>query len=275
MKIFQRVIKVLAMFFALTLSISIITGLVSAAFAILSATGLIKEKPGEYVVTSYEDATFSDLELKIGAAELKVQTGDKFSVSVDKNRMDVTKTNDKLKIEEKSGSWFGWFNNKREVELTIPKNYKFSNVKIETGAGKVSVDGLRADDLKLDLGAGEASLTNLSVDGADIDCGVGKVTVELTGEESDYTFKLSKGIGSIKFNGESVSNDQDRGNGSKTIKIDGGIGEINVKTLGIEKDKKNLEVKDTVEKDEAKESATESGKESTTESVKGSEEVKN
>lgn len=230
MRVFQRLIKLLAMIFAFSLTVAIVMGLTEGAYSLLTATGLVKEAPADIASTSY-DKDFSELELKIGAAELKIQTGDKMTVEADKNRVDVTENGSKMTVEEKSGG-FGWFFRKRKVTVTIPKDHKYKNVKIDTGAGKVSIDELNTESLDLNLGAGEVDVKKLSVDDADIDCGVGKVSVELTGEEDDYSFKLSKGLGSLKLNSRDISDDSTIGDGSKKVKIDGGVGAIDVKTTG-------------------------------------------
>ena len=44
----------------------------------------------------------------------------------------------------------------------------------------------------------------------------------------EYMLKISKGIGNIVVDGETIKSDEAMGNGGKDIKIDGGVGSIKV-----------------------------------------------
>ena len=139
---------------------------------------------------------------------------------------------------------------------------------VETGAGTVYAEGLSADEVDLDLGAGkaefvglvaknkvkvsggagylvirEAELKNLDLDmgvgkveisgvlrgNSEIDAGVGKLEMTLKGGRDDYKMKFSKGLGSITVNGESMGDNGVWGDGAETIKIDGGVGAIEIR----------------------------------------------
>lgn len=60
-----------------------------------------------------------------------------------------------------------------------------------------------------------------------VNCGIGKVDLVLRG--NDYTIDFDSGAGEADLNGQ-VMHEGTYGNGSNIIEIDGGIGEISVRT---------------------------------------------
>ncbi len=142
---------------------------------------------------------------------------------------------------------------------------RFESAEIEMGAGDLLIDRLYTDELDLSLGAGEARLNNIYADEGNIeggagklhfvaceisdlelDMGVGELTImsvlrhsninigigdadiTILGNKDDYKLILSKGIGEITVDGEDVGNGT-AGNGEYKVKVNGGIGEINIK----------------------------------------------
>ena len=87
------------------------------------------------------------------------------------------------------------------------------------------------NDAKLDLGIGEIDINSNITGNSQIDCGIGSVKLNLPGNKDEYTFDVSKGIGSITINQYGEVGDKSKlGNGQNYIKIDGGIGKISITT---------------------------------------------
>ena len=127
--------------------------------------------------------------------------------------------------------------NAKEVDFEIGagkvvlNNLNISNkAEFECGAGKLEINNSRINNLKLDMGAGEVSVSGVLTGISEFDAGVGKLSIDLLDSIDNYSFTVDKGIGSIKLNNEDVSSDVTIGNGVNTIDIDGGIGEIIVTT---------------------------------------------
>ena len=57
---------------------------------------------------------------------------------------------------------------------------------------------------------------------------IGKIDLNLIGD--NYKFKVNKGIGKITINNNEMKDKTITGTGTSFIDIDGGIGEINIKT---------------------------------------------
>ena len=161
------------------------------------------------------------------------------------------------------------FNINKDSELIIylPKEFSFNEVSIDSGAGEIDIDYLKAEELELSLGAGKVEIENLNVstkidiDGGagevniknseiknlDLDMGIGKLNlnVSLTGNNKidagigelnidlidafeNYKIILNKGIGNATLNDKKIQSDTYYGTGANLIDIDGGIGNIKI-----------------------------------------------
>lgn len=266
MTTFQKVIKYLAMAFAIFLSITIIGGIISGLAGISFIFSNKGNEPIGEMQTYTIDSDISSLSLELSGAELKINTADNFSVESNHNYISVKTDNGKLYINE-TKKMFSFSPKGITVILNIPEGFVFEDARINTGAGKVEVEALSADILKLSLGAGEAEIKNLTVNSsADIDGGAGELTIEggalrnlkldmgvgklslkscvegqsclnygigetnltLLGNREDYQIEIDKGIGEAKIAGENIQDDFVYGSGTNRIEIDGGIGAINI-----------------------------------------------
>lgn len=262
----QKVIKYLALAFAVFLSVSIIGGIITGLTGIsYILSGRNSEAVGEMQVYPIE-GEISSLSVTLSGAKLKIKTSDKFSVESNHNYISVKLEIGQLCINE-TKKLFSVYPKGATVILNIPEGFVFDDATVETGAGKVHIDSLSADVLKLSLGAGEAeigSLTansradidggagKLNIDGgklcnlnldmgvgkltlksriegkSDLDYGVGEANLILLGSKDDYKIELDKGIGEARLAGESMRDDSVYGTGENRIEIDGGIGAINI-----------------------------------------------
>ena len=266
MTTFQKVIKYLALAFAIFLIVTIfgviITGLSGISY-------LTSDKDTETVGEMQNFALSGDissLSVDLSGAEFTIQTADKFEVESNHKYISVKEDNGKLRIKE-TKKIFATSPKGIKVILSIPENFVFDDVMIDTGAGKMKIDALACDVLELSLGAGKADIKNLTansqskidggagelnIDGGklcnlSLDMGVGKLTLKsriegeseldygvgetdliLLGSKNDYRIELDKGIGQSTFEGESMIDDSVYGTGENFIEIDGGVGEIKI-----------------------------------------------
>ena len=263
MKTFQKVIKYLAMAFAVFLIVSIIGGIIGAVslFGGIFDGDAVLDDAKTYDVSN----DITKLDIEIAAADFTIKTADSFSVKSNLKNITVDDKNGVLEIKEKKR--FGVNYNNAVLTLYIPEGTVFEKIEIETGAGRFTVEELLADDLQLELGAGEVKIASLTankkgdIDGgagrisiesgtlnnldldmgvgqlnltaavlgnSDFDLGVGETNITLLGSEDDYSIKAEKGIGSISINGKTISHFRGTGNGENNIEVSGGIGAINI-----------------------------------------------
>ena len=212
-----------------------------------------------------KQASFQNLTINIDHANFIVKTGKSLKVESNSSNIKVKEEGQKLTIKEKNKNWFGRTKTS-SVILTIPEDTIFDNVKIDTGAGKIEIESITTRKLDFELGAGSTKIKELNVlNEADIEGGAGKIEIlsgsihdldldigvgkfvlysTLTGNTKvdagvgeanivvlnafeNYRVQLEKGIGTVKLQGDSVS-DGIYGTGMNFIDIDGGVGSFSI-----------------------------------------------
>lgn len=263
----QKVIKYLAIAFAIFLSVNIFAAIFLGIYGLLGILGL-----GESEEISVEEIMAIDenkvevLEIDVLYTNLKILSGDEFKIEADNNYISCKQEGNKVYIEEEKRSWFSK-NEEGDMIIYIPKDLEMYKIEINTGAGKIEIEDLNTEQLSLELGAGETIINNISVteecniDGGagkisvnngtikdldldmgigetnlivelmgknEINAGIGNLNIELQGNKEDYKIQADKGIGSIKIKGNEQINASVYGNGNNSIEIDGGIGNIDI-----------------------------------------------
>lgn len=263
----QKVIKYLAIAFAIFLTVSIVGGVLSAVglFGGLFSSDAVLEDVKIYSVAS----EIHNLNIEINAADLFVKEGEAFAVESNLKHLKVEEKGGRLTVEETKR--FGGTYNGAVLTVYIPAGTVLESVNLTTGAGRLTIDSLSSGTLDFELGAGEVSIASLIAtksvdieggagritiaDGAlkdlelemgvgqlnltsaltgncKLDLGVGESNLTLIGNKDDYRLDLEKGIGNITVDGTSVTDYSSSGNGTNAVEINGGIGAINVKFHG-------------------------------------------
>lgn len=262
----QKVIKYLALAFAIFLCVSIIGTIMTAVTGVsYILSGSDSDVVGEMQTYPIE-GEITSLSVRLSGAELQIETADSFSVESNHNYISVKTENGKLYIDETNQS-FSAYRECASVILYVPEGFVFDDASIETGAGKVEINSLSADILKLSLGAGKADIKNLTansrsdidggageliIDGgylcnlkldmgvgaltmksriegqSRLDYGIGETKLTLLGSREDYRIEIDKGIGEARLEGKSMQDDSVYGAGINHLEIDGGIGAIHI-----------------------------------------------
>lgn len=260
----QKVIKYLAIAFAIFLTVSIIGGILGAVglFGGLFSGEAVSDEVTAYSLT----AQIRNLDIQINAADLYIKEGDTFSVESNLKHLKVEENNGLLTIQETK--IFAGVYTDAVLTVYVPAGTVFDNIKLTTGAGRltvgklssetlnfefgagdVSIDSLVAmksadieggagritiaggalKDLELEMGVGQLNLTSALSGNCQLDLGVGESNIMLMGDKEDYELDLEKGIGSISIDGKNVSDYGSSGNGTNKVEINGGVGSINVR----------------------------------------------
>ena len=264
----QKIIKNIALAFAALLIFSIISGILSAIYALSGVLGLQKENSTikeEMSMIDFENSDVAILDIDVAFTNLTIKNGDLLIAETNNKDINCKQNNQSLQIKENKNNLFS--NNEGDLVIYIPEELKFEKVKINAGAGQIQIEDINTEKLFLELGAGETVIKNLNVtkeceieSGAgkvsilegninklNLDMGVGKFEVNsaitgsskinagignleliIQGDKEDYTIKTSKGIGTIEIDGKDIADNEIYGNGENDIKIDGGIGEIKI-----------------------------------------------
>lgn len=207
--------------------------------------------------------SISEFEIRTGDT-FKVEVSNasnKFELSTDNGVL-------RIKDKEITVGIFNWGNKASKIVMYIPEGTTFDKVDISTGVGLTEIEYLNAKDMRLDLGVGSFSandviatstsaikggvgrvvinngeLKNLNLDAgvgevsakvalegnSKVDCGIGKINLTLIGNSSDYKINTKTGIGSVYLNGNKASDNGVYGNGENLLRVDGGIGSVEIR----------------------------------------------
>jgi len=265
----QKIIKYFAIAFAIFLIFNIFTitmyGIISIGNIFNNNKDNNNTLTGELkTIKINNDIKKIDIETK--GVSIIIKEGKKFKIETDNKDIKTKESNKKLLIVEDNNNWIHK-TDYTELIITIPTNYEFNEVSIDSGAGKINIEKLNTKNINLDLGAGQVNIKNLKVtnesdiDGgageinienshinnldldlgigkttlnasikgiSEIDCGLGELIVNLIGTEDDYKINLNKGLGNATLNNEKMKNNTYYGFGTNLIEISGGIGNINI-----------------------------------------------
>lgn len=263
----QKIIKYLAIAFAIFIIVTIVSAILSSVYVLVSTLEIRKSNTTEGVGTiDFENTNVATVDIDVISTNLIIKTGDSLRAETNNKNIVCRQNNQNLQIQEKSRKWFN-NNSQGNLIIYVPDNMEFETIKINAGAGQINIENLNAKKFILDLGAGNTEISNLNItkdcdiDGgvgklnilsgkinnldldlgigetdliamlegkSEIDSGIGKLNIVLLGNKEDYKIKTNKGIGSIKIGEEEIKDDQTWGTGENYIKLDGAIGNIKV-----------------------------------------------
>lgn len=224
----QRIIKSLAVAFGLFLTFTIFFSIVGGLYAftsMFSKDNVIEENTSILLNQSTENIKYLDID--VNSSNLVIKPGNSFIIETNNKHIKYKIDNNELKIKEEG---YHLTNSKLKSELiiTIPDT-NLNEIDINTGAGTFTINNGSINDLDLDIGVGEVKITSNITGNSSISSGVGKLSLNLLNTFDNYRFEVNKGIGKVTINDIEVGDNSTLGNGTNTIKLDGGIGEIVVK----------------------------------------------
>ena len=219
----QKVIKYLAIAFAIFLIITITSAILGTLFALSGILGLKKDIEenlnAEMTTTNFENKEISALNIEIAFTNLTIKTGDLLKAETDNNNIQFKQDNQKLEIKEKNKKWFSNYEEK-ELILYLPEDIEFKKVKINTGAGKIDIENLNTENLEFELGAGETEIQKLTVSKeCKIDGGAGKLSIR---ESVINDLDLDMGVGEINLTSSLTGKNE----------INAGVGNLNIDLQG-------------------------------------------
>lgn len=261
---FQKCIKYLAIALGFFLIASMAAALLGF-FGIIAGIGFLNDSRAQQQVTKQ---VFSEdilaLDMEIGAADIRIITGDALSVQTDNPYITASEKHNTLVIREKSHVADL---DSSTLTICIPEDMVLQDADIATGAGKLEIEALRCRELDLELGAGmaeiqyveaeksadieggagqiiihDSAMRNLNFDmgvgkaeifadlsgRSEISAGIGNLALTIPASLADYTITAESGIGRIEVDGMHIIGNETLGTGENRIELEGGIGNINV-----------------------------------------------
>ena len=227
----------------------------------------VTDQPVDKINRIEIDVSSVKLEVRRGGDKLSVVGENMPEETVYGTEGDTFRVKDKTKmIVFLNSNILRWFSDVEEAKLTITVPDKmFDKVEFDLGVGEANVSGINAKEMEIDSGTGsftgkdlnisgtldidsgtgEVKLENCNVgkldidsgvgalsfsgkvtDGLDADCGVGETDITIYGNYNDYDVDADAGIGKVNIEKGDTSHS---GSGKIPVKVDGGIGEVNIR----------------------------------------------
>lgn len=248
----QKLMKCIAMFFAVCLTICIIATIVEVGVGVIGAfvpsdegkqvtSQKSPENNNEYKEKIGDKLDFFDVEnLEIESSLYKVQIKTEKDLDcVRIQKYDVASSyrieydEDSKTITAEDDNWVSGLFKKRHsstkgrIVVYVPENQEFDELNIEMGVGAVSIEDIKTDTFTVECGVGSLSCENVWADYAIIQGGVGSVDCD------NVTFKgleVTGGVGDVDIQGDiSGKSEISAGMGNFTLTLNGNKEDYNYK----------------------------------------------
>lgn len=224
----QKIIKYLAIAFALYLVISIFSIIFGLSREIISSINNDKKESKlleEYTTISNNVNNIESFKIDISNDDIEIKEGEKFEVKT--NDPDVKFYHENSIVKIKSDKTFSWHlsnSSRGTIIIYLPNEFNISELDLNLGAGKIDIDKIFVETLLMDLGAGTMTAKEINVyEKATINGGAGNINI-YSGTINNLNLKLGAGNASI----------QSDLTGSNTLTT--GVGKLN---LGLSRSKDN------------------------------------
>ena len=224
----QKIIKYLAIAFALFLVISIFSIIFGLSREIISSINSDKKDSKlleEYTTISNNVNNIESFKIDISNDNIEIKEGEKFEVKTNDPDVKFYHENSKVKIKtDKTFSWHLSNSSRGTIIIYLPNEFNISELDLNLGAGKIDIDKIFVETLLMDLGAGTMTAKEINVyEKAAINGGAGNINI-YSGTINNLNLKLGAGNASI----------QSDLTGSNTLTT--GVGKLN---LGLSRSKDN------------------------------------
>ena len=224
----QKIIKYLAIAFALFLVISIFSIIFGLSREIISSINNDKKDSKlleEYITISNNVNNIESFKIDISNDDIEIKEGEKFEVKTNDPDVKFYHENSKVKIKtDKTFSWHLSNSSRGTIIIYLPNEFNISELDLNLGAGKIDIDKIFVEILLMDLGAGTMTAKEINVyEKAAINGGAGNINI-YSGTINNLNLKLGAGNASI----------QSDLTGSNTLTT--GVGKLN---LGLSRSKDN------------------------------------
>lgn len=224
----QKIIKYLAIAFALFLVISIFSIIFGLSREIISSINSDKKESElleEYTTISNNVNNIESFKIDISNDDIEIKEGEKFEVKT--NDPDVKFYHENSIVKIKSDKTFSWHlsnSSRGTIIIYLPNEFNITELDLNLGAGKIDIDKIFVEILLMDLGAGTMTAKEINVyEKATINGGAGNINI-YSGTINNLNLKLGAGNASI----------QSDLTGSNTLTT--GVGKLN---LGLSRSKDN------------------------------------
>lgn len=198
----QKIIKYLAIAFALFLVISIFSIIFGLSREIISSINSDKKDSKlleEYTTISNNVNNIESFKIDISNDNIEIKEGEKFEVKTNDPDVKFYHENSKVKIKtDKTFSWHLSNSSRGTIIIYLPNEFNITELDLNLGAGKIDIDKIFVETLLMDLGAGTMTAKEINVyEKATINGGAGNINI-YSGTINNLNLKLGAGNASIE-----------------------------------------------------------------------------
>lgn len=198
----QKIIKYLAIAFALFLVISIFSIIFGLSREIISSINSDKKDSKlleEYTTISNNVNNIESFKIDISNDDIEIKEGEKFEVKTNDPDVKFYHENSKVKIKtDKTFSWHLSNSSRGTIIIYLPNEFNITELDLNLGAGKIDIDKIFVETLLMDLGAGTMTAKEINVyEKATINGGAGNINI-YSGTINNLNLKLGAGNASIE-----------------------------------------------------------------------------
>lgn len=174
------------------------------------------------------EGTFSRIDVEAGGCTFDVRDSGDGCFYVEATKADEFQAyveDGTLYVKSGAKLVFGKVNDKSKVVFYVPAGHRFDGVRMELGAGTMSVGNLRAGEASIEAGAGEILVSGAEVDWLELSVGMGNI--ELEGMNVNR-LNVSVGMGAVTARGSVSGNVRaDCSMGSVELTLEGSRNDFN------------------------------------------------
>ncbi len=258
----QKFVKYCALGLAVIIIAGVI-GFIADAFLDLFSIFDLKDDNSVYVYTEIMKEEIHELNIELKNSSLEIISGDEFSIESNNSKLKYNYENGVVTLKENSSIKHKDY----KTVITIPKDMILNDVNIDMKYGDVSISKFKCKDFELENKAGDTGISNLYVTNefemdmaignteitdsninnlefkggvgdfnysgiingdSEINLGVGNTYIKIASSINEFNYDINKGLGEITINNKEVSSGLINNNANKTIKINGGLGNITI-----------------------------------------------
>lgn len=217
----QKIIKYLAVAFAIFLIVSIISSILMVSYSLFNNFGLIGKNQDvitdELKIISNEIDKIVSLKIDLNYTNLCIKKGNNFEVKTNNTKITFKNNNGNIILKESDKYLLNDEGLESNLVIYIPNNISIlDKVFIDSDAGKINIEWLNTKELYFELGAGKVYMENAVVtNNTLIRGGAGKT--ELVNCNLN-NLKANLDVGEFSFNGLLIGNNE----------INSGVGIVNI-----------------------------------------------
>ena len=237
----QKVIKIVAIIFAIIIIVNILGALIFGASIFLGISKFTETtvNDAEELITDNNNssevkANFSEMysnidtiDIDINISNLVIKQGTEFKVEAFNvpNNFSSKAIGRTLKIKENGNRNLFKDYEMAKIVIEVPQNTTLNKINVETDIGSILIENVKTNEFDFDSGVGATIIRNVESNRTDINTGSGEIKIE---KSKLNNLDFEAGVGKVKLEAEITG----------ISKIEAGVGEINIRLLGNKEDYK-------------------------------------